>query len=253
MQSSLTHCKPTTAQFLTFAATVLVVLANIGQLTNNIVARNIRFVSINALNIANAASSNNVPVPSGFLATDQNAPVAQGQGIKNYYSWGLYNYCAGEKSGSARSCVDSTFGYEWQPFDAILADTPDASRSALTNFIPDSTFRDSSYLADYTLPAFYLVFVGTVLTGLAFLIGFLAARFAFLFAALSAFLGALCLAVGAAIFTAVYVKTKDSIGTQYGITLEYGNALWFIWAAFAADALAIIPYIISCCTGRDKY
>ncbi|PWZ02661.1 hypothetical protein BCV70DRAFT_229119 [Testicularia cyperi] len=238
-------------EFLTFAAVILCVFANIGQLTNNIVTRNIRFVEVNPTGLGDAIGGS---VPAGFYASDQSAAVAQGNGIKQSYQWGLYNYCAGEASGGARSCTPRSFGFAWRPVDAIEDDAPQDARDQITNFLPSSTFRDSGYLADYSRPAMYLVFIGSCLALVSWIAGLLSHRFAFLGAAFISLLSALALGVGAALFTAIYTKARDAVGEQIGITISYGNALWMIWGAFVAVALSIIPYILSCCTGRkDDY
>ena len=69
-----------------------------------------------------------------------------------------------------------------------------------------------------------------------------------------ALLGAAALGAGAAIFTAILVKARDSIADVAGAQLHLTNALWMMWAAFGALTLSIVPFIISCCTGRsEKY
>ncbi|PWN51923.1 hypothetical protein IE53DRAFT_29609 [Violaceomyces palustris] len=242
------------AQFLTFSAMALAILANIGQITQNIVARHIRFVELNTSGFQNALEAAAPGANVGNIyATNQGAPELQGNGIKLNYQWGLYNFCAGDGTSGARSCTDRSFGFEWRPLDALERDAPSSVQSQIPNLINQGTFTSSDYLGRFSKAGFYLIFVGTVLTGLSFIIGFLAHRFAFAFAALSALLGAACLGVGAAVNTAIYTKARDSVSGQYGLELEYGNALWFIWAAFGATALAIVPYIISCFTGRSKY
>ncbi|SNX81676.1 related to PUN1 - plasma membrane protein with a role in cell wall integrity [Melanopsichium pennsylvanicum] len=238
-------------EFLTFAAVILMVFANIGQLTNNIVTRNIRYVSVDTSGLGNALSQSGANV-SNLYASDQAAPVGAGNGIRNDYQWGLYRYCAGQPSGSRRSCSERSFGFEFLPLDAILADAPQDARTEIQNFLPQSTFRDSNYLGDYSKPAMYLIFIGSCLALLSWIAGLLSHRFAFLGAAFIALLAALLLGIGAAILTAIYTKAKDSVGQQqYGVSVSYGNALWITWAAFVACVLAIVPYILSCCTGRS--
>ncbi|KAJ9476803.1 Integral membrane protein [Pseudozyma hubeiensis] len=238
-------------EFLTFAAVVLAVFANIGQLSNNIVTRNIRYVSVDTSGLGDALSRNGLAV-GDLYASSQSSPVGQGNGLKEDYQWGLYNYCAGQESGSQRSCSQRNFGFEFLPVDAILADAPQDARQQIQNFLPASTFRDSKYLGDFSKPAMYLIFIGSCLALVAWIAGLLSHRFAFLGAAFIALLSALALGVGAALLTAIYVKAKASVNNaQYGVVVHYGNALWITWAAFAAVALSIVPYIISCCTGRD--
>ncbi|KAJ1031720.1 hypothetical protein NDA13_002109 [Ustilago tritici] len=240
-------------EFLTFVAVVLAVFANIGQLTNNIVTRNIRYVTVDTTGLGNALSTAGSNV-ANLYTNDPDSPVGQGNGVRQSYQWGLYNYCAGQPSGDDRSCSQRNFGFEWLPVDAILRDAPQDARQQIQNFLPESTFRDSKYLGDYSKPAMYLIFIGFCLAFLAWVAGLLSHRFAFLGAAFIALLGALALGVGAALLTAIYTKAKDSVGGQYGVQVRYGNALWITWAAFVACVLAIVPYILSCCTGRsDDY
>lgn len=241
-------------EFLTFAAVVLCVFANIGQLTNNIVTRNIRYVSVDTSGLGDALSRSGNAI-GNLYASSQSSPVGQGNGIKNDYQWGLYSYCGGQESGSERACTQRQFGFEFLPVDAILSDAPQDARQEIQNFLPQGTFRDSGYLGDYSKPAMYLIFIGSCLAFIAWVSGLLSHRFAFLGAAFIALLSALALGVGAALLTAIYTKAKDSVNNaQYGIVVHYGNALWITWAAFVAVALSIVPYIISCCTGRsDDY
>lgn len=241
-------------EFLTFAAVVLCVFANIGQLTNNIVTRNIRYVSVDTSGLGDALSRSGRSV-SNLYASSASSPVGQGNGLKQDYQWGLYSYCAGQESGSQRACSERSFGFEFVPVEAILADAPQDARQPIRELLPEGTFSNSKYLGDYSKPAMYLIFIGSCLAALAWISGLVSHRFAFLGAAFLSLLSALTLGVGAALLTAIYVKAKDSINNaQYGIVLNYGNALWLTWAAFVAVALSIVPYIISCCTGRsDDY
>jgi hypothetical protein len=81
-------------ELLTFAAMVLGILINIGQISNNIVARNIHYTEIDTTNfestIRNLANQNNVNVDTIF-ASNQAAPELAGNGLKNQYRWGLYS------------------------------------------------------------------------------------------------------------------------------------------------------------------
>ena len=241
-------------EFLTFAAVILMVFANIGQLTDNVVTRNIRYVSVDTSGLGAALARSGANV-NNLYAQNQADALGQGNGIRNDYQWGLYNLCAGQASGTDRACTERHFGFEFQPVEAILADAPQDARQQIQNFLPANTFTDSKYLGDYSKPAMYLIFVGSCLAFLAWVAGLLSHRFAFLLAAFIALLAALTLGVGAAILTAIYTKTRDAVDVQqYGIDVMYGNALWITWGAFVACVLAIVPYILSCCTGRsDDY
>jgi len=242
-------------EFLTFGATVLMILANIGQLTNNVVSRHIRYVSLTTDGLQSSLRANaNGATIDNIYASNQAAPELQGNGIKNEYQWGLYTFCAGQGTSGPRSCADSSIGFRFEPAQVLGQDIGSNYNSTLTSLIGDQTFTDSSYLGRYSHAASYIILIGTILAGLAFLTGFLAHRFAFLLAALLSLGAAALLAVGAAILTAIYYKAIHSLPDNLGLDVNYGNALWFTWASFAACALAFIPYVIGCCTGRsNKY
>ncbi|CEH19465.1 Actin cortical patch SUR7/pH-response regulator PalI [Ceraceosorus bombacis] len=243
-------------EILAFAALVLTILVNIGQISQNIVSRNIYYAELDLTNFeatlrAQAGSAGGV---SGVYASDQSSPLGQSQGLRNTYQWGLYNYCGGQNEDQNRACVDSSFGSgRFQPAETIYADLPTEYQSLFNQTVSQGTFADSSYLGRFSHAAFYLVFVGTVLAGVTFLVVFLAHRFAFLCAALTALAGAACIGAGAAIYTAILVKARDSIENLGGAELTLNNALWMLWAAFGSLALAIVPLILSCCFGRNKY
>ncbi|KAE8219157.1 hypothetical protein CF319_g6874 [Tilletia indica] len=243
-------------EFLTFAAMVLAILGQIGQISNNIVARNIRMAQITTVGSPGAPSNSfqdylNV---GNIYAQDQAAVEAEGNGIKQRYEWGLYNYCGGDLERNARSCGDTNFGHRFQPFTALTEDASDQNAQTIEQRVPtDITFTNNDYLSKYTHAAFWLLFIGTILSGLSFLVGFAAHRFAFLLAAILALLSALLIGVGAALWTAMAVRTSKSLkDANIGINFLYGNALWFYWGAFVGETLAIVPFILGCCAGRSK-
>ncbi|KAK0545422.1 hypothetical protein OC846_005682 [Tilletia horrida] len=245
-------------EFLTFGAMVLAILGQIGQLSNNIVARNIRMAVITTTGTPGSQTDSfqdtlNV---GGLYASNQAAEELQGNGIKERYDWGLYNLCGGDlqRDADARFCTGHQFGHRFQPYGTLVADAPDNLQQQVAQAAPqDATFADNEYLGKYTHAAFWLLFIGTIVAGLSFLAGFAAHRFAFLLAALLALVGALLIGVGAAIWTAIAVRTSHSLkDANLGVNFAYGNALWFYWGAFVGEALAIVPYILSCCAGRSK-
>lgn len=104
----------------------------------------------------------------------------------------------------------------------------------ITNYQP-TLFVDSR-------GAFYVLFVGALSGGLAFIIGFLAHRFAFLVSAGFAFLAFLCEAVGCIIWTVIIHRVRNNInGAGVGITVEYGVGLWLYWASTGCLLLATLP------------
>ncbi|PWN33090.1 uncharacterized protein FA14DRAFT_192121 [Meira miltonrushii] len=247
-------------EFLTFAAMVLGILVNMGQISQNIVARNIYITSLDTTGFETAlrtnANNQNVNVDDIFAA-NQAAPELAGNGVKNEYKWGLYSFCAGAENFKTIACSSRNFGYKYQPLNVLQADISSQYRSFVSETVSASTFQDSSYLARFSNAANYIIFVATVVIGVSFLIAFLAHRFAFLMGALLALAGAALFFVGAAIWTAIIYKVRHSLADQQntsGLDANYGNALWMTWAAGGASVLAVIPLLISCISGRrSKY
>lgn len=247
-------------ELLTFAAMVLGILVNVGQISENIVARNIYITSLDTTGFETAlrtnANNQNVNVDSIF-ASDQAAPELAGNGVKDDYKWGLYGFCAGSDDFKTIACSDRNFGYKYQPVMVLQSDINSQYRQFVNSTISASTFQDSSYLGRFTNAANYIIFVATVVIGVSFLIAFLAHRFAFLLGALLALAGAALFFVGAAIWTAVIYKVRSSLSSQpntSGLDAHYGNGLWMTWAAGGASVLAVIPLLISCISGRrSKY
>ena len=221
-----------------------------GQLTENVVARNIYFVSVNTRGLGDAVTSSGT---GSLYAGNQASAIGANQGLKYEYFWGMYDYCGGSGVSGNRDCSDKYIGYRWEPAAALVADAQTSFASQLNQTIGSSTFTDDHYLGLLSRVANVIILVGTILSGLAFLTGFLAHRFCFAFAALEALGAAGCLGTGCAIWTAIIYKARDAIPSGVGIDVHYGNALWMCWGAFAAIVISIVPLLITCCLGRSKY
>jgi hypothetical protein len=90
--------------------------------------------------------------------------------------------------------------------------------------------------------AFYLLIIGTILGGLALVIGFLAHRVAFLLAAVLAFLGFLLTIAGCIIWVVILSRVRSSInGNGSGVNVSYGNALWIYFASSGCLLFATLP------------
>lgn len=228
---------------------VLAILVNMGQITENIVARSIYYTRLDTANFQGSGTA----TLTGIYASNQGAAEGAGNGIKNEYRWGLYSYCGGATSGSDRACSSRSFGYEFQPLDVLESDATSQNSGAVASAAPTGTFSNSSYLGKFSKAANYLAFIGTVIIGVSFLVAFLAHRFAFLLASLLALLACACFFVAAAIWTAIIYKARHSIAdSTSGLVLHYGNALWMEWAAAVAAFLSVIPLLIACISGRES-
>ncbi len=241
-------------EFLTFAAVVLCVFANIGQLSNNIVTRNIRYVSVDTTGLGDALSRAGQNV-NNLYASLSPRPLARAT-VSRTTTNGVSTTTVPVSSRviSARA-LSATLASSSSPptlssrmLPKTLVRTCSTSSPRPPSVTPPTSDASASLPCTSSLSArAWLSSLGSQ--------ELLSHRFAFPVPPFIALLSALALGVGAALLTAIYVKAKDSINNaNYGITVHYGNALWITWAAFAAVALSIVPYIISCCTGRsDDY
>lgn len=236
--------------FLTLCASILAIFAHISQINGSLIPRNIRMVNVNTEGLGEALGVGEAIYGSGPREGD-----APNTGIRPSYQWGLWGYCAAQSLGGDRDyCVGTSFGFKFQPAPAILFDAPAAQQNTVAQALPSGTFVDSDYLGSYTRGAFYVLFVGTLAGGLAFLIGFLAHRFAFLISAILAFFAFLCGAVGCIIWTVIIHRTRSALSAAAtGITVEYGVGLWLYWASTGCLLLAVLPFLIGCIAGRDRY
>ncbi|WFD24884.1 hypothetical protein MEQU1_003590 [Malassezia equina] len=224
------------AQFLLFSATALVILANMGQLTHNMVARNIRVMKA-------TVQANQLPQ---LMTKSFTSPLGQGQGLREQYSWGLYNYCGGSSDFEQVACEDKSFGHRINVPQAIQADMPSGKSSAATGQYPDQDNINS-----YTRAAFYLLFVGTIIAGVAFLVSVLTHMAALSISSILAFLAFAVLVAGAGIETYFIAKMKDNSAQL--VQVDYGNALWMFWAAAGACMFAVPILVSGAAASRVRY
>lgn len=105
----------------------------------------------------------------GLYTTNSSEPLQQQAGLRDFYDFGLYSYCA-YVSGGGGVCSNHTTANEFRPYDAITADML-ANYSGLTNaLIPSTTFTDSSYLGDFSHGAYYTILIGTICAALALIL-----------------------------------------------------------------------------------
>lgn len=224
-----------------------------GAVTNGIF-----WAEVNVAAFGNAIQSASKKTPSGLYYT-KNDKLGEGDGLRQYYRYGLYNACGYQKDGSG-VCNSTIFGYPMQPLNNILADAPNSFAKQVEDIIPDdaATFKDSGYNVRNTRAASLLTFVGSALALVALITGVFRARLMFLIAAITSGLSALFLMIGAAIWTAVIAKdgwlkmVKVENGASLGITVTAGPTLYLTWVSFALMAIAVLPYVVACCTYRSK-
>ncbi|KAL7410060.1 actin cortical patch SUR7/pH-response regulator pali [Mrakia frigida] len=241
------------ASFFTFAASVIMVFAHIGQINPSPIPRVLSMIRLDVSNLGNTlqAANRNTSYSALYASTTNLTALGSGAGLRNHYDWGLLNSC-GYMSSNVANCNTTALGKTFKPFDAILSDLPSQYQAQVNALVPaGSSFASSDYTGRLTQAAFWLIFIGSCSALIAFICGVIPNRLAFLGAAVWAIISAIALAVGAAIWTAVYVKVKAiSTGSNPAITVHFGNSIILTWVSFALVTLSIFPYIISCCTFR---
>lgn len=72
-------------------------------------------------------------------------------GLRPYYEWGLWGYCASQtKNGGRDYCSGTSWAYEFQPVPAILYDVPADAQQPVSNALGSGTFTSSDYLGRFT-------------------------------------------------------------------------------------------------------
>ncbi|GAA6040837.1 hypothetical protein JCM8097_007740 [Rhodosporidiobolus ruineniae] len=258
-----------------FAAVILLVFGEISQINSDLIPRHLRIVHIDTSGLATAMSAaakeagvtingndfNNIYAPASVADEYyvKKTNESRNAGLYKGYEWGLWSYCTTNGDlGSARSyCIERSIdGPRFQPAEVLLQDIPTEYADLLKQVLPENVFTASDYLGSYARGATYATMVGALAAALCALIGLFARKLAFILASVLAIVSFLGLAVGNVIYTVIFNRAIDAIknatvaGTDIGITVTYGNALWIMWAATALMLFSILPLAISCCTGR---
>lgn len=223
-----------------FAATVLVILANVGQLTHNQVSRAIFMLRIKILDLNYMFSKpQDVHFVPEYGTDGKQNPTHEG--LFPIYQWGMYNYCRKQQNKDSTVCSEKKFGHRVDPVDAIQADTP-AKSSVYNDSILKANFHRLDDVRHYTNVAFYLLFVGTILAGVSWILSMLFHMAALAISALGSFLAFACLCSGAGIWTWAIQTMKH--GYHPGVDIQHANAIWMFWSAVAATLFAI-PFLLS--------
>lgn len=242
--------------FCILAACILMIFAEISQISaGQKVIRSIRMTYVDTTNFGPALAASGADTADLYAAGDRTGDNA---GIYQYYSYGLWAYCAGASLSSTNNnyCSGTTWGRSFTPATDIGTDVPSALTTDYNNALPNTTFTSQGYLNSITKAAFYLFFIGAIAAGVSLFLGFLAHRFAFLLSALFGLVAFVCIAAASTIWTIVISRVRSGIdgatlgGEPLGITVHYGNGLWITWAAAGAALLSIFPFLFACCCGR---
>jgi len=198
---------------------------------------------------------------NGLYTSNASVPLQAQAGLREFYAFGLYSYCAYVDGSKPGVCSDHTSGQRFTPYDVMTADMFSNYSLISTSFIPDNSFRDSKYLGDSSKAGYAMILLGTIATVLSMLAGITKKRVAFLTAACSSSFAALTLLIGASIWSASINKSQSinsvrldfpNSNTQVaiGIIVSAGSGLYIVWAAFVLMFCSVLPYMINFHTFR---
>ncbi|KAG2023129.1 hypothetical protein CC2G_000820 [Coprinopsis cinerea AmutBmut pab1-1] len=245
------------ASVLSLVSLLLLIFVHVSQINTSTVPRSIYMVHMNTSGYEPAielATKN----PFEIYATNASTPLDQGLGLYLDYYWGLYAHC-GYLNGTEGQCSNHTLGHRYEPSTTILNDLSPALSILSRSLIPDdSSFTDAKYTGNSTKAAYWMILLGTVCAGLAFITGIPKHNYTFCVSTLFAVAGSILLLIGASIWTVVIKRTEavnDLIVNAptvipVGIKVSAGKGLTLLWVSFAALTASVIPYMISCCTWR---
>ncbi|EPQ61097.1 hypothetical protein GLOTRDRAFT_53842 [Gloeophyllum trabeum ATCC 11539] len=246
------------ASFLSFVALLLCIFMHVGQINTSTIPRGIAMAKVNVSGYGNALYAALGDPIQGLYASNASAPLGAEAGLRNFYDYGLYSYCAYLEPPQG-ICSNHSTANRFEPFTAMTSDMIGNWSFITEGLIPSVSFRNSGSLGSQSNSAYYLLLLGTICAGLAFLLGMAKQTITFLASSILAILGSIFLLAGAAIWTAVVHKAasvndlvvgSSSSPTPLGITISVGNGIYLAWAAFACLVVSILPYMTSCCTYR---
>jgi len=245
------------ASFLSFVALMLLIFVHVGQINTSTVPYGIAMAKVNMSGFGQALSTGVVKFDPvlGLYTNNYTSPLGEQNGLRQFYQFGLYSYCAFVNS-SAGTCTNHTVADRFEPYIAITSDMLQNYTQYSFGFFGDTTFGNSDYLGNNAVVAYYFILLGTIFATIALLTGVARRAILFFISTAMSIMAALFILIGAAIWTSI-VKKCESVNTQdiasgvlSGIVVSYGNGIYLTWAAFACLAASIAPYMISCCTFR---
>ncbi|KZT06311.1 uncharacterized protein LAESUDRAFT_700706 [Laetiporus sulphureus 93-53] len=246
------------ASVLSLAALLCLIFMHVGQINTSPVPRDISMVKVNMSGYGAALHTALSDPIEGLYTTNASAPLQKQAGLRNFYDFGLYSYCA-YVNHTAGTCSNHTTANRFEPFQVITADML-ANYSDLTDYIiSPTTFTDLPYLGQFSNGAYYLLLIGTICAAIALLSGIIKHPLTFLCSTAFAIIGSAMLLVGATIWTVIVHKAQSINKVQVGTTsdtspleivVSMGDGIYLAWAAFALLVASIMPYMISCCTFR---
>ena len=224
------------------------IFVNVGQITNNIVSRNIYLASMKPGNVAQVLREDGLSIDN-IMSNDGGSPMGAAEGIRRKYTAGMYGYCGGDSTEGSRACSEMKFGYIFDPAQIIGSDLPGSNEGRFRNIFDN--WDNGTYSRKHWTPAFYLSFLGTIFVGVAFLTTCLIHMAAIVVAGVIGLLGFALLAAGASIWTADLYGLCNSASA--GLSFNYGNALGMTWAAVGSTLLSLPALVTSSYASHTRW
>ncbi|KAG1826253.1 actin cortical patch SUR7/pH-response regulator pali [Suillus subaureus] len=246
------------ASFLSFVALLLLIFVHVGQINTSLVPHGIAMAKVNTSGFGQALNESIFNPIGGLYTTNYTSPLGEHNGLRQFYDFGLYSYCAYVNS-SAGTCTNHTIANNFEPYTAMKSDMLANYSQYSDSMFVNTTFVNSAYLAYNSRVAYYFILIGTIFATIALFTGVAKRALLFFVSTASSIMAALFILIGAAIWTSIVKKCEDintleishlNGGVVSGIIVSYGNGIYLAWAAFACLAAATVPYMVSCCTFR---
>ncbi|KNZ58193.1 uncharacterized protein VP01_197g8 [Puccinia sorghi] len=245
---------------LAFAAAILFIFVGIANFTvHQLVPRHIRLVDLSTqglgLLLSNAGAQGRNPGP---VYGNPNAPSNErsiGDGLRLFYTWGLWNKCAGYSDRShPQYCTKNSWAHRFRPTEALLEDVPNSFRDRAAGLLINQ-YNSDTYFGVWSRIAFYFIFIAACLVGLILLFSLIQARgpgrLGSLNLSLISLLAFISNTIGTVIWTAIAGILKHQLRqNSIGMSANYGNAIWLLWAIDGLLLFASFGYLGGCIRNR---
>ncbi|CAH7684929.1 actin cortical patch SUR7/pH-response regulator pali [Phakopsora pachyrhizi] len=241
------------AMNLTLAAGILYIFFSIGNFTiHQVVPRHIRIVTITTFGFGSRLNGGGDP---GLIYGNSLQPRNErqpGDGLRLYYTWGLWNRCGGYfKPSEPQYCTETNWSFRFRPTEAILEDIPVAAQSRARSLLIDNNsdeIKSDKYLGTWSRIAFYFIFISIAIVALMLIISVSnsrsAGRLTFLSMTILNFLAFLSGLIGAAIWTGIVGVLKAKLRhDELGLRARFGNAIWILWGINGILLISLFPYL----------
>ncbi|KAH9445746.1 hypothetical protein MJO28_012392 [Puccinia striiformis f. sp. tritici] len=242
---------------IAFVAAVLFIFVGIANFTlDQVVPRHIRFVQLTTQGLGAALANGRGQARAVY--GDPSAPDNQrniGDGLRLFYTWGLWNRCAGYVSTSdPQYCTETSWAYRFEPTAALIEDVPNGLKDQATNLL-NGRYNADHYFGVWSRIGFYFIFIAACLVGLILLFSLIQARgpgrLGSLNLSVISLLAFISNLIGTVIWTAIAGILKRQLNRDsIGMSASFGNAIWLLWAISGLLLFASFGYLGGCIRGR---